>query len=114
MYRCCLCGVSLPLVSLCTSPDPTLTVERVAGVMEKMADDILWEVGSCLGVPLSKMEEIMVYSTERDQNCAYGEYWVNTHCDASWERLAGTLYYLEEKTALEEVVGKYLQTSRGQ
>ena len=113
MYRYCWCGVSLPLVSLCTSPDPTLTVERVTGVMEKVEDSL--GVGSVLGVPDSKWAEIKEnYSTEREQNCAYGEYWVNTHWGASWERLASVLYHLEEKTALEEVVGKYLQTSRGE
>ena len=113
MYRCCLCGVSLPLVSLCTSPDSTLTVERVAGVLEKVKDT--WGVEKWLDVPYSKRAEIRAkYSAGREQNCAYGEYWVNTLWDASWEGLAGVLYYLEEKTALEEVVGKYLQTSRGE
>ena len=113
MYRYCLCGVSLPLVSLCTSPDSTLTVERVTGVLEKVKDSE--EVGIWLDVPNSKMEEITeTYSTEREQSCALGEYWVNTLWDVSWERLVDALYYCEEKTALKEVVGKYLQTSRGQ
>ena len=88
-------------------------MERVTGVMEKVKDS--WEVGSQLGVPISKRKEIREkYSTEKEQSCAYGEYWVNTLWDASWEELAGVLYYREEKTALEEVVGKYLQTSRGE
>ena len=84
-------------------------MERVTGVMEKMKDS--WQVGGWLGVPNEIMEK---YSTERERSCALGEYWVHTYWNTSWERLAGVLYRCEEKTALEEVVGKYLQTSRGQ
>ena len=57
-------------------------------------------VGSLLGVPLSKREEInQQSSTDMEKRLALGYYWVNTDPDASWEKLAKVLYQLGEKRA---------------
>ena len=66
-------------------------------------------VGMSLGVPYSKLQEIMQQSsTKREQCLALGDYWVNTAPHASWERLAGVLYRLGEERALA-VMKQYLQ-----
>ena len=104
MNTCCL--LSSP--SACVSPsDPTLTVENVREVMAEVGN--LEEVGSWLGVPLSKRKEIREQSsTEREKRLAVGDYWVNTHPNASWERLARKLYQCGEERAVA-ATREYLQ-----
>ena len=82
-------------------------MENVREVMAEVRD---WEsVGSNLGVPPSKRLEIMQHSsTKREKSLVLGDYWVNTHPDASWEKLARVLYQSEEERALG-VVKQYLQ-----
>ena len=67
-------------------------------VREVMAEVGNWvRVGSSLGVPLSKLQEISQQSsTEREKSLALGDYWVNTDPDASWEKLARALYQCGE------------------
>ena len=66
-------------------------------------------VGSWLGVPDSKRQEIdQQSSTEREKSLALGDYWVNTDPDASWEKLGIMLYWCEEERALA-VMKQYLQ-----
>ena len=67
------------------------------------------KVGSNLGVPHSKQQEISEQSpTEREKSLAVGDYWVNTDPDASWEKLAMLLYQREEERALA-VMKQHLQ-----
>ena len=82
-------------------------MENVGEVMAKVGN---WqEVGSWLGVPLSKRQEISRQSsTKREKNLALVDYWVNTDPDASWEKLAREFYREEEKKALA-VTKQYLQ-----
>ena len=79
-------------------------------VREVMAEVGNWErVGSLLGVPYSKQQEIKQQSsTEREKSLALGDYWVNTAPDASWEELARLLYRRGEERALA-VMKQYLQ-----
>ena len=66
-------------------------------------------VGSSLGVPRSKRQEISQQSsTEREKSLALGDYWVNTDPHASWEKLAWALYQWGEERALA-VMKQYLQ-----
>ena len=69
-------------------------MENVAVVMGEVGD---WErVGVRLGVPHSKQQEL-------------GEYFVNTDPDASWEKIATTLYIEgEEKGVAGIMARKYL------
>ena len=70
-------------------------------VREVMAEVGNWEeAGGWLGVSSSKLEEInQQSSTEREKSLALGDYWVNTDPDASWERLARSLYLQGEDRA---------------
>ena len=79
-------------------------------VREVMAEVGNWvEVGSWLGVPVSKRQEIKQQSsTEREKSLALGDYWVNTDPEASWEKLARVLYQVGEERALA-VTKQYLQ-----
>ena len=100
---------SLSSPSACVSPsDPTLTVENVTEVMGEVGD---WEKvgGICrLSIPDSKLHEIKQQSSsEKEKSRAMGGYWVNTHPDPSWERLARVLYQEGEERAAA-MVKKYL------
>ena len=81
-------------------------MENVREVMAEVRDWL--EVGNGLGVPPSKLLEIMKQSsTEREKSLALGDYWVNTDPDASWEKLAQVLYKKGNKRALA-VMKQYL------
>ena len=79
-------------------------------VREVMAVVGHWErVGSSLGVPDSKLQEISQQSSTKREKClALGDYWVNTDPEASWEKLAMVLYWRREERALA-VTKQYLQ-----
>ena len=79
-------------------------------VREVMAEVGNWErLGSVLGVPHSKREEISQQSsTEREKSLALGDYWVNTAPGASWEKLAMELYRMGEHRAAA-VTKQYFQ-----
>ena len=82
-------------------------MENVRKVMAEVGN--WWQVEIILGVPDFKRQEIeQQSSTEREKSLAVGDYWVNTDPDASWEKLAMTLYQLGEKRALA-VTKQYLQ-----
>ena len=82
-------------------------MENVREVMAEVGN--WWIVGSLLGVPVSKQQEIKQQSsTEREKRLALGDYWVNTDPDASWEKLAMALYREREERALA-VMKQYSQ-----
>ena len=59
-----------------------------------------------LGVPWSVMDRIRAnpsHTTEEVKRIAGLQYYLQTLPSASWEMIAGTLWYLEEHTVLEEV-----------
>ena len=100
---------SLSSLSACVSPpDPTLTVENVTEVMREVGNwkRVMGVFG--LGIPDSKLQEVKQQSyTERDRSHLVGEYWVNTHPNPSWTRLADVLYEEGEDSALM-MVKQYL------
>ena len=82
-------------------------MENVREVMAEVGDWV--EVGSVLGVPDSKRQEIRQQSSTEWERCiALGDYWVNTDPHASWEKLARAVYQRGEKRALA-VMKQYLQ-----
>ena len=89
------------------SPDPTLTVENVVGVMEKVTDDGRGKVWSRLisGNLLTDINNKC--SNEKEILYMTSDVYVNCCVDSSWERLAHRLYY-ELKTAAVEEVQSYL------
>ena len=92
----------------CVSPsDPTLTVENVTEVMGEVGDWNMVGQGnpfrsvSGLDIPYYKLQEIKQQSSsEKEKSRAVGGYWVNTHPDPSWEKLALVLYKEVEERAL--------------
>ena len=84
------------------SPDPTLTVDDVTEVINKIEGDKV-EVMRWLGVPVSLREEIEKrYSTDSEKSCVYADYYVHVHPDASWKHLTETLCIEGELTAAKE------------
>ena len=69
-----------------------------------------------LYVPKSVINDIMAnpsYSTEEEKRIAGLQYYLQTVPGASWERIAGVLWFLEQNTALEEV-RQYLPSTHGE
>ena len=88
---------------ICTPPDPTLTVENVLSVMEKVTDGRAKEVWWRL-IPDGLLEDIKSkYSTEREMMHTCADIYVNCDPDSSWEQIACGLYCYEETAAVEEV-----------
>ena len=90
-------------------PDPSLTVEAVLGVMEKVTDGMAEEVWRRLfGRDIILGDDLFENinskcSTERELMHTCADIYVNYHPDFSWEDLALVLYLCEETAAVEEV-----------
>ena len=100
------CTFSLPL-----SPDATLTVASVTAVLESVTYKD-W-LGYKLGVP--EPVRLVIRDSHRgvrERKAAFSEYFVNSVPGASWTTLAGTLYYFEERKALQ-AVRKNLKEGKG-
>ena len=84
------------------SPDPTLTVDDVTKVMDKIEGD-KWEVMLELGIPESLREEIKRRcSTDSEKSRACADCYVHVHPDASWRHLTKGLIEEKEFTAARE------------
>ena len=96
-------GIVLPVYSL-TPSEPTLTVENVAGVMEKVAVERrkeVWSGGDI--VPYPQLKEIyQKYFTEEQRMHACADIYVNCHPDSSWTHLCRRLYGENEMTAAKK------------
>ena len=111
------------LYNWCSSlPDDSLTphtlLPAVSTVTEFWGTDGNDDVGMLegLGVPDSVINDIRSnpsYSTEEEKRIAGLQYYLQTAPGASWERIAGVLWYMEEHTALEEV-RQYLPSTHGE
>ena len=91
------------MISLYFPPDPTLMVDNVLGVMEKVTDGRTkefwrrWIDEGLLRDISSKC------STERELMHTCADIYVNCDPDSSWEEVACRLYHKEETAAVEEV-----------
>ena len=96
---CCLVHQFLPSLF---STDPSLSTENVFSVLETVRD---WEtVSVVLNVPGSRQGiSRKEFSDESLRRQAAVDWWLRYSPTASWTRLAGRLYYREERTALEAV-----------
>ena len=90
----------MPHISL--FPDPTLTVDDVTKVMDKIEGGkwkVMWE----LDMPGSLWEEIeRRYSTDSEKSRACADCYVHVHPDASWHHLTKTLYEEKEFAAARQ------------
>ena len=102
----------LSYVCTYSPPEPTLTVENVVGVMEKVAVERRKEVWFGWGiVPDPQLEEIYhKFSTEEQRIHACADIYVNCHPDSSWTDLHQGLYALNEMTAAKKVKSFIPQT----
>ncbi|CAI8058445.1 hypothetical protein GBAR_LOCUS31785 [Geodia barretti] len=92
--------------------DPTLTINNLCHVTSSIEDWRWWGLGGLgeynhgLGVPDDVMREIRYDAanpTEEDKKTGVLLYFLHNVPSASWERVAGVLYYMEEEKALQAV-----------
>ena len=85
-------------------PDPTMTVDNVTQVFNKIEGDKSKVMGTPgVGIPYSVFKEIeRRSSTDAEKNKAYANYYVNYHPEASWEDLTWRLYCNNELAAARE------------
>ena len=87
----------------CPPPDPTLTVENLFRVIEKVTDDRAKEVWRGL-IDYTVLEDISSKcSTERELVNTCVDIYINCDPDSSWEKVACRLYREGETAAVEEV-----------
>ena len=78
-------------------PDPTMTVDNVSQILNKIQRDKRQRVMDGLGIPGSLLGEIRgSYSTDTEKNHACADYYVNYHPDASWKSLTVELYHKKQ------------------
>ena len=88
-----------------TSTDPTLTVEKVAEVMEKVKVDKKRQVWGRVLTWKWKSPVDQLYnshSTEKEKNLSCNDIYVNSHPEASWVHLTSRLYEEDEMTAVDQ------------
>ena len=90
--------------------DPTLTVDNLVGVMEKVTSDkesrkevwkkvLEWEDNA----PDSYVDEVYTkYTTEKEQTNILADVYINSRPDSSWHHLVETLYEEGEVAAAKE------------
>ena len=102
------------ILSVPFHPDPTLTVENVVGVMEKVAVERRKEVWSRQGIiPDPQLGEIyQKYSTEEQRIHACADIYVNCRPDSSWTHLHKGLYWGKEMTAAKKAKTFIPQTGK--
>ena len=87
--------------------DPTLTINNLRSVTASVKNwDELGNYYYGLGVPAAVIDKIMsnsAYKTDEEKTEALLLYYLNTVPRASWQNVAGALYWREEVTALKAV-----------
>ena len=123
VYICVVCTyiaiiiaytLSSPPLSFCHSfpPDTSITIRKVYQVTSAVRYGVLNE---CLEVPNSVFFQIdanPAYPTKEKKREALIAYFLCSLQNASWEILAGLLYYKEHHSALE-AAREYLQHTTG-
>ena len=93
------------MLSTLFPPDPTLTVENVSHIMEKVEprerQQILKEIVT--DVTFNEIQFSGKYSTALKMEAAAVDIYVNCLLEASWEDLARSLYRHHQVAAVEEV-----------
>ena len=93
------------MLSTLFPPDPTLTVDNVSRVMEKIEpkerQPLLEEM--VVDAIFDKIQSSGKYPTASEVEAAAVDIYVNCYSWASWEHLAGSLYRHHQVAAVEEV-----------
>ena len=90
------------ILSTLYPPDPTLTVDNVSSVMEKVEPKVktrVWEDACGARMEEDKMKEVC--TSGKEDECA--DLYVNYNPHSSWEDLARSLYRHHQMAAVEEV-----------
>ena len=83
-------------------PDPTLTVDNVSRVMEKVKPKVKMQVWvDACGALMEKDKMKEVCMSGKEDECA--DLYVNYNLQSSWEWLAKSLYRRHQVAAVEEV-----------
>ena len=92
-------------------PDSTLTVQNVTRALRGMPYS--YDFSYSLGVPLPILNDISRrYSSDDQRKLAVVEHYLRYAPGASWNHLAGELYYYEKEGALQQVQ-RYVQRQAG-
>ena len=103
------------MLSTLFPPDPTLTVDNVSHIMEKvepkerlrvleeMTGHIVLERIIIRSDILNVFQSSEKCSTDLEKEAAAVDIYVNCHPSASWEHLASSLYHHHQVAAVEEV-----------
>ena len=89
------------MLSTLFSPDPTLTVDNVSHIMEKVEPNVkiqVWDDASWVTVRGGRVRPTM--PLKEDERA---DLYVNCHPHSSWEHFAGSLYLHHQMIAVEEV-----------
>ena len=94
-----------------SSTDPTLTVDALVEVMEKLTSDkerrrkvwqgvLRWEYA----IPFSYIDEVytQLNTSAREKTQALSDVYVNIRPESSWQHLVGTLYRRSELAATKQ------------
>ena len=93
------------MLSTLFSPDPTLTVDNVCHVMEKVKPTVkrqVWDYVYSAAVYTGKVNGISMPAPGKD-NEYYADLYVNCNPYSSWEDIAWSLYHHHQVTAVEKV-----------
>ena len=92
------------MLSTLFPPDPTLTVENVRQVMEKVEPKQRLQVWRSLNVIDNITKEIWEkYSTDSEKETTCIDNYVNCCPHSSWEHIAKELYWHQEVASIEKV-----------
>ena len=84
-------------------PDPTLTVDNVIRVINKIeGDKARVFIVPFIVIPSLVLDEIQRFSTDIEKNNAYADYIVTVWPDVSWAYLTFVLYCRNEFSAAKE------------
>ena len=98
-----VCRVSSDIVHPLSS-DPTLTVDNVCHVMEKVKPTVkrqVWEDAYIAPLNTGKVNRMWMPRKDNDNECA--DEYVNCNPYSSWEDIAGSLYHHHQVAAVEKV-----------
>ena len=90
------------MLSTLFPPDPTLTVDNVSCVMEKVKGELRPQIWGYLSSAIERVIQGEGYSNEKDPTY-YADLYANCKPNSSWEDLAGSLYRHHQVAAVEEV-----------
>jgi hypothetical protein len=82
-------------------PDPTLTVDNVTHIMEKVEPQVKTQVWEDVRAPLEEKKIKELCMSGKADECA--DMYVNCNPYSSWEDIAQSLYRHHQMAAIEEV-----------